>query len=134
MSILDLPNSYPPEILVPAVQILEGSIPFSEPADSTNVEAGQTDGGARVLVVDDEPGVRSLCAQALQTAGVQAEEAGSVPEAIAILEDGEVEIVLSDVYLPEVDELNLLHMIREYYPATSVPENPIELDPLNLKG
>lgn len=71
-------------------------------------------------MVDDEPEVRSFCAQVLQTAGFRVEEAGSVPEAIAILEDGEVEIVLSDVYLPEVDGVRLLNMIREYYPATSV--------------
>jgi DNA-binding NtrC family response regulator len=84
------------------------------------VRADETSDGARVLVVDDETEVRSLCAQALRAAGFRAEEAGSVPEAIAILEDGAVEIVLSDVYMPEVDGLRLLHMIREYYPATSV--------------
>jgi DNA-binding NtrC family response regulator len=84
------------------------------------MRADQTDGGARVLVVDDEPEVRSICAQALRAAAFRVEEAGSVAEAIAILEDSAVEIVLSDVYMPDVDGLRLLHMIREYYPAASV--------------
>ena len=80
----------------------------------------QTDNGACVLVVDDEPEVRSVCSRALRAAGFRVEEASSVPEAITILEDGEVEIVLSDVCMPEVDGLRLLHMVREYYPSIGV--------------
>jgi two-component system response regulator HydG len=70
--------------------------------------------------VDDEPEVRSICSVALRAAGFRVEEASCVPDAITILEDGEVEILLSDVCMPEVDGLRLLNMAREYYPATSV--------------
>jgi two-component system response regulator HydG len=76
--------------------------------------------GICVLVVDDDAEVRSICSRALQTAGFRVAEASCVPEAITILEDGSVEIVLSDVCMPDVDGLRLLHMVREYYPATSV--------------
>lgn len=93
---------------------------IAESADVRSVRADQTDHGTCVLVVDDEPQVRSLCSQVLRAAGFRVEEAGRAAEAITILEDGEVEIVLSDVCMPDVDGLRLLHMVREYYPATSV--------------
>jgi CheY-like chemotaxis protein len=73
------------------------------------MRADLNDNGACVLVVDDEPEVRSVCSQALREAGFRVEEAGSAPEAITILEDRVVEIVLSDMCMPDADGLRLLH-------------------------
>ncbi|MGD0579831.1 MAG: response regulator, partial [Bryobacteraceae bacterium] len=80
----------------------------------------QAKSGICVLVVDDESEMRGICSRVLRAAGFWVEEANCVAEALTILEAYEVEIVLSDVCMPEVDGLRLLHMVKEYYPAVSV--------------
>jgi DNA-binding NtrC family response regulator len=55
-----------------------------------------------VLLVDDEPGVRTVIAMMLHRAGYRVIEAGSGEEALARFEEhvGEIGIVISDVVMP----------------------------------
>ena len=62
-------------------------------------------GTGRVLLVEDEDGVRSFAVRALQRQGYEVLEAASGVEALEVLEaaGGKVDIVVSDVIMPEMD-------------------------------
>ena len=82
-----------------------------EPVDLTGKSAV-------VLLVEDEEAVRRGGKRMLETRGYTVHEAGSGVEALEILEelDGQVDIVVSDVVMPEMDGPTLLTELRKKYP------------------
>jgi DNA-binding NtrC family response regulator len=80
-----------------------------------------TPGAQRVLVVDDEHGVRSLCADVLQRAGHQVELAGNGTAALSATERSAFDLVLCDVNLPDIDGLRVLEeMLSNEQPPTVI--------------
>ncbi|WP_375681004.1 MULTISPECIES: response regulator [unclassified Bartonella] len=75
-------------------------------------------GSATVLLVEDEDAVRMGGVRALQMRGYTVLEAASGVEALSILEEqkGEVDIIVSDVVMPEMDGPTLLKEVRKNYP------------------
>ncbi|MBL8343236.1 MAG: sigma-54-dependent Fis family transcriptional regulator [Rubrivivax sp.] len=65
-----------------------------------------------VLVVDDEPAIRQVLQAAISKAGYAVETAGSAAEALARLEAGHHDVVLSDVFMPVTDGIELLKQAR----------------------
>src|SRR4029079_14703384 len=64
---------------------------------------------ARCLVVDDDAQVRHSIARIIEAHGLATIEAASGAEALAILErDGEVPLVISDIYMPEMDGVTFI--------------------------
>jgi DNA-binding NtrC family response regulator len=74
---------------------------------------------AKVLVVDDQPAVAEVCACTLAEAGHSVTTAFSGKEAIAILEVGEIDIVLTDVSMPGMSGMDLL---RRFPPNGTTPD------------
>lgn len=74
----------------------------------------------KVLVVDDEPSARQLCLEVLGGMGYGAEAVDSGKKALAMLEDGQVDIVVSDVHMPEGSGIDLLRTIKENHPSVDV--------------
>jgi DNA-binding response OmpR family regulator len=68
--------------------------------------------GARVLVVDDEPGVRQVVRAQLRRERFQVIEAGNGLDALSLLRRGGVDIALIDLMLPELDGLELVRRVR----------------------
>jgi DNA-binding NtrC family response regulator len=66
----------------------------------------------RVLVVDDEPGLRDVIRARLEHAGYDCRAVASVSEAEASLREFEPDIVLSDVVMPGVSGLELLRRLK----------------------
>jgi len=66
-----------------------------------------------VLIVDDEKNIRATLARGLRLEGYRAEEAANGLEALKILDEGGVDLVLLDVQMPEMDGLALLSAMRE---------------------
>ena len=77
-----------------------------------------TGGSAVVLLVEDEEAVRRGGKRMLETRGYTVHEAGSGVEALDIMQelDGAVDIVVSDVVMPEMDGPSLLRELRKSYP------------------
>ncbi|MFD1744087.1 cell cycle histidine kinase CckA [Rhizobium helianthi] len=77
-----------------------------------------TGNSAVVLLVEDEEAVRRGGKRMLETRGYTVHEAGSGTEALEIMEelDGKVDIVVSDVVMPEMDGPTLLRELRKSYP------------------
>ena len=64
--------------------------------------------GPTILVVDDEPLIRTSLARGLAPAGYVPVEAGTVAEALAVLEEHPPDLVLLDQRLPDGDGLEVL--------------------------
>lgn len=81
-------------------------------------KATDLSGSATVLLVEDEDAVRMGGVRALQSRGYTVHEAASGVEALEVLEelDGKVDIVVSDVVMPEMDGPTLLRELRKTYP------------------
>ncbi len=75
-------------------------------------------GSAVILLVEDEEAVRRGGKRMLETRGYTVYEAGSGVEALEIMDEleGKVDIVVSDVVMPEMDGPSLLRELRKKYP------------------
>ncbi|HEX5483112.1 MAG TPA: sigma-54 dependent transcriptional regulator [Terriglobia bacterium] len=74
----------------------------------------------RVLVVDDELSSRQLCVEVLEGLGYKVEAVDSPVAALSLLEDGEMDIVVSDIRMPGGSGLDLLRTIKENNPDIDV--------------
>jgi len=73
-----------------------------------------------ILVVDDEVSVRTSLEKVLSKEGYITKTAGSGNDAIKILSKVAVEIVLSDLKMPDGDGLDLLRAVKKITPNTEV--------------
>ncbi|MEA2605079.1 MAG: hypothetical protein QOF89_6071 [Acidobacteriota bacterium] len=75
-----------------------------------------------VLVVDDEPSVLFALAEGLadRRRGVKVATAGSGVEAIALLEGERIDLVLTDLRMPEMDGFELLAYLRRNFASLPV--------------
>jgi CheY-like chemotaxis protein len=68
----------------------------------------------RILVADDSPATRSLVAAALlgmETVEVQRVSTGL--EALKVLTESRIDLVLTDVHMPEINGIELVRMIKQ---------------------
>lgn len=90
---------------------------------ATGVETARTAErvmAATVLIIDDEGTTRDLCRDVVAEAGLRTRLASSTEEALEILEQSPIDIVLTDLRVPELGGLELLKRIRESHPQTAV--------------
>jgi DNA-binding NtrC family response regulator len=73
----------------------------------------------RVLIVDDEPGVRMAVSMALKDL-YETVAAASGPEALEALAAGPVDVVLLDIVMPGMDGMQVLEEIRARWPQLPV--------------
>src|SRR3989442_14067812 len=72
----------------------------------------------RVLVVDDEPSMRELLAIMLRKEGFEVVAAESRAVAAAVLAQGPVDLVITDVKLPDGDGIEILRHVKAASPET----------------
>lgn len=70
----------------------------------------------RVLVVDDEPSVRSLLVKKLSREGFACQSCSSGEEALSLLERADFDVLISDLGMPGISGLALLEESRRKYP------------------
>jgi DNA-binding NtrC family response regulator len=66
----------------------------------------------QLLVVDDEPAIRQVVSALLKKAGHTVEQAGDAETALERLARGDIDIVLSDIKLPNMSGIDLLRKAR----------------------
>jgi signal transduction histidine kinase len=78
--------------------------------------------GEVVLVVEDEPIVRSLAVESLQVAGYSILQAGSGSEALAVarVHRGPIHLLLTDVVMPHMNGMELAEELARVRPETKV--------------
>ncbi len=92
-----------------------------EPAAGSKPRVDLT-GQGTILLVEDEEGLRSLNARGLRSRGYSVIEASNGIEALEALEekDGAIDLVVSDVVMPEMDGPTLLKSMRERNPNLKI--------------
>ncbi|GBD01392.1 Sensor kinase CckA [bacterium HR18] len=78
--------------------------------------------GEGVLLVDDEPFVLEAAREALEQLGYRVFTATNGHEAVRCLEvhAGEIQVMVTDLVMPEMDGLGLIRLVRERWPALPV--------------
>ena len=93
----------------------------SQKADTPKVAADYTGQGV-VLLVEDEDSVRSIGARALSSRGFTVLEAATGMEALEVVErvDGKIDLIVSDVVMPEMDGPAMFAELRKRGVAAKV--------------
>ena len=66
---------------------------------------------AWILVIDDEPGIREGCRRVLERSGARVETAATGAEGLQRLEDGEFDIAIIDLVMPQLGGMEILDRI-----------------------
>ena len=75
---------------------------------------------ATILVVDDNRDSALAIAKLLQFSGHSAISAFSAREAVDLLDEMPIDLVLSDIRMPDVDGFDLLRVLRHRFPALPI--------------
>ncbi len=75
---------------------------------------------ATVLIVDDEDATRSLCHDVVTDSGLRTRTASTTEQALEILDQMPVDILITDLRVPQIGGLELLKRVRSSYPQTAV--------------
>ena len=73
-----------------------------------------------VLVVDDDPSIRALIRLYLEGAGYGVLEAADGRQAMATLDGQSADLVILDIFMPEMDGLEVLQALREHSKSCKV--------------
>lgn len=71
---------------------------------------------ARVLVVDDNPAVRASIGVVLEHGGFSAMVAGDGRAGLQVLESQEFDVLIVDVFMPEMDGFEFIRSVRQQKP------------------
>jgi len=74
---------------------------------------------ATLLIVDDEPGILSSLRRLLRPAGYKIHTAESGQAGLLVLEQEKVDLVISDMRMPEMDGAKFLEQVRARWPGTT---------------
>jgi CheY-like chemotaxis protein len=81
---------------------------------------GNPDCSARLLIVDDEPAIRTVISQVLTGIGYQVRSAEDGISALAEIRNQMPDIVLSDLNMPGMSGFELISIIHCSYPSIQV--------------
>jgi len=107
-----------------------------------NMDNQSISGRETILIVDDEPSLRSLTKEILSSRGYNILSAEDGEQALSILENEHVDLLLSDVIMPNIDGFQLAAIVREKYPDVIIQlvsgfndsrQNGLEIDELQKK-
>src|SRR5579863_8661596 len=75
---------------------------------------------ATVLIVDDEDTTRTLCRDVAVDSGLRARTASTTEQALDILDQYPIDVLLTDLRVPQLGGIELLKRVREHYPHIAV--------------
>ena len=113
-----------PRHVATAQEMADEQMAGAEAAADPGKRSTHTDltGEGTILLVEDEDGLRQLNARGLASRGYTVLEAANGVEAIEVLErhQGSIDLVVSDVVMPEMDGPTLLRELRSRNPALKI--------------
>ena len=71
---------------------------------------------SRLLIVDDDPGMRENLAELFESQGFDVQTAAGTPEALEIIEGNEVDLLLTDYKMPGPTGIELIEQARRRRP------------------
>jgi two-component system, cell cycle sensor histidine kinase and response regulator CckA len=116
-----LPRHHPEQEVASDIAGAAANAAAREPSAEAKPRTDLT-GQGTILLVEDEEGLRSLNARGLRSRGYSVIEASNGVEALEALEekDGAVDLVVSDVVMPEMDGPTLLKTMRGRNPDLKI--------------
>jgi len=75
---------------------------------------------AKVLIIDDEASVRDALGRILSADGHDVREAANGAEAVAIVEKEPIDLVFTDIFMPEMDGIEFVLWVVERFPERPV--------------
>lgn len=89
-------------------------------SDSHNISDSSHIDEMNVLLVDDEKHFREILAKRLAQRGIVSLQASNGEEALRLLEEKPVDVIVMDVKMPKMNGIETLRQVKEQYPATEV--------------
>jgi two-component system, NtrC family, sensor kinase len=89
-------------------------------SDSHNMSDSSHTGETNVLLVDDERHFREILVKRLSQRGIIALQASDGEEALRLLEEKPVDVIVMDVKMPRMNGIETLRHVKEQYPTTEV--------------
>jgi len=74
----------------------------------------------RLLIVDDEPTIRRLCSTVGESLGFSCLEAESGDAALALLDEGPIHMVLTDMVMPHMSGIEFLEQVKRAHPRVEI--------------
>jgi DNA-binding NtrC family response regulator len=75
---------------------------------------------ARILIAEDDPQVRGMLRTTLERAGHEVREAGDGREALRVCAEGPVDIVVTDLIMPEMEGIATIRALRQAHPGMKI--------------
>ena len=76
--------------------------------------------GQNILIVDDESALREVAKEILEIAGYRVSTANDGLSALSMLANNPVDLILSDVIMPNMDGYHLAEEVKKLYPAIKI--------------
>jgi two-component system cell cycle sensor histidine kinase/response regulator CckA len=110
------------ELLAPRMSAINGALAAAEEVARLSAATADDTGRGTILLVEDEEGLRGLNARGLVSRGYTVLQAGNGVEAIEVIDqhDGTIDLVVSDVVMPEMDGPSLLKVLRRRKPELKI--------------
>jgi DNA-binding NtrC family response regulator len=102
----------------PERELVMGVLPVASGTET--VLATERSIAATVLIVDDENATRDLCRDIANESGLRTRTASTTEQALDILEQYPVDVILTDLRVPEIGGLELLKRVRQTHPRVPV--------------
>lgn len=87
---------------------------------SVNVSSEVRNPAVTALIVDDESQARKLCIDVVEEVGLRVLTASTTEEALKELEQRPIDIVITDLQVPEMGGIELLRHVRQHSPQVAV--------------
>ncbi|RLA05030.1 MAG: hypothetical protein DRQ47_02190 [Gammaproteobacteria bacterium] len=92
----------------------------SKPEDQTSEDNSDFTGTEKILLVDDEKALLDLASEILKQQGYQTFLAQGAEQALQILETETVDLMVSDIIMPDMDGYQLSAIVHEKYPEIKI--------------
>lgn len=77
--------------------------------------------GKKILIVDDDPDIRLLIDFHMSEEGCEVLEASDGIEALEVLKDNHVDIIITDLIMPNMDGYELIKVLKESKDKSGIP-------------
>ncbi len=74
----------------------------------------------RILIIDDEPQVRTLLLKCLELEGYQVMDAPNGKVGMELFQEEPFDLVITDIVMPEKDGIETIRELRRYLPETKI--------------
>ena len=100
----------------------EGALPVKGDRPRTDTPTAVTTGTETILLVEDEPQVRAVAARALRAAGYRVLESTNGRDGVQVArrERDAIDLIVSDVVMPEMGGKEMVELARQYMPTVAV--------------